>query len=339
MSTFLFLLAAAAAQPAPEPLKTFRDWTVGCDNGRACQAVALVPEDKWDDYVPMSVRRGADPGAVPEISFEMRGEAEPAWVLLGGKRVPVRTLLTDGGPRIGSEAVPAILAAARTADRLELLAKDGKAMGTVSLAGASAALLYMDEQQKRLGSTTALVRPGSKPSSTVPPPPTLPRVVSAAASAKAPRRLSKAEVQRLRKDGCDDVEIEESEEAAAEMFRLDARMTVALIPLRCWSGAYNMASRLLVAGDAGAWKNARFDHPLEQGAEDPDTGIVYNAEWDPKARRLGTYIKGRGLGDCGTVQTYAWDGTRFRLVEQAEMGECRGSMDYITTWRAQVVSR
>ena len=26
----------------------------------------------------------------------------------------------------------------------------------------------------------------------------------------------------------------------------------------------------------------------------------------------------------------------FRLVEQSEMGECRGSTDYITTWRALV---
>ena len=29
----------------------------------------------------------------------------------------------------------------------------------------------------------------------------------------------------------------------------------------------------------------------------------------------------------------------FRLVQQEEMSECRGSLDYITTWRAQVVGR
>ena len=48
---------------------------------------------------------------------------------------------------------------------------------------------------------------------------------------------------------------------------------------------------------------------------------------------------GRGVGDCGVHQDYVWDGTRFRLVQQEEMSECRGSLDYITTWRAQVVGR
>jgi hypothetical protein len=31
-----------------------------------------------------------------------------------------------------------------------------------------------------------------------------------------------------------------------------------------------------------------------------------------------------------------WDGARFRLVHLEEMPECRGAIDYLTTWRAQV---
>ena len=38
----LLALAAQAVQPQPGELKTFGDWTVGCDNARACRAVALV---------------------------------------------------------------------------------------------------------------------------------------------------------------------------------------------------------------------------------------------------------------------------------------------------------
>jgi hypothetical protein len=338
IATLPLLAAAAAAQPSPEPLKTFRDWTVGCDNGRACHAVALVPEGKWEEYVPMSVRRGPEPGAVPEISFETRDEAEPAWAAGGGKRIPLRHLAASFGPRIGSESVPAILAAARTAPRLELLGKNGKTIGAVSLSGATAALLYMDEKQKRLGTASALVRPGAKPASAVPPPPALPRVASAPASAKPPRRLGKAEVQRLREKSCDGAS-DQGEEREVEVFRLDAGTSAAHVPIACWSGAYNMATLLLVARDTGPWKGAPFDQPLAQGQDDTQAGIVYNADWDPKTRRLGTYMKGRGIGDCGTIQTHAWDGSRFRLAEQAEMGECRGSMDYITTWRAEVVSR
>jgi hypothetical protein len=196
----------------------------------------------------------------------------------------------------------------------------------------------MDEKQKRLGTATALARPGAKPASAVPPPPALPRIASAPASPKPPRRLSKAELQRLRARSCDGVS-DQGEEQEAQVFRLDARTSVAHIPVACWSGAYNISALLLVANDAGPWRNAPFDRPLAQGGEDTESGIVYNGEWDPKTRRLGTYMKGRGIGDCGTTQTHAWDGSRFRLVEQAEMGECRGSMDYIVTWRAQVVAR
>jgi hypothetical protein len=48
------------------------------------------------------------------------------------------------------------------------------------------------------------------------------------------------------------------------------------------------------------------------------------------------FAKGRGIGDCGVGDDYVWDGDRFRLAEQIAMGECRGSVDYITTWRARV---
>jgi hypothetical protein len=65
---------------------------------------------------------------------------------------------------------------------------------------------------------------------------------------------------------------------------------------------------------------------------DPD---LTNGGWDAKTRTLSSYAKGRGIGDCGVSQTYAWDGTRFRLIDQNVMGECRGSIDYITVWTAR----
>ena len=42
--SLLLALAATVAAPQPGELKTFKDWTVGCDNGRACQAVGLLPD-------------------------------------------------------------------------------------------------------------------------------------------------------------------------------------------------------------------------------------------------------------------------------------------------------
>jgi hypothetical protein len=49
-----------------------------------------------------------------------------------------------------------------------------------------------------------------------------------------------------------------------------------------------------------------------------DVGEVslVNADYDPKTRRLASFMRARGPGDCGVIQSYAWDGTRFRLAEQ-----------------------
>ena len=73
--------------------------------------------------------------------------------------------------------------------------------------------------------------------------------------------------------------------------------------------------------------------------KDEGKPMLINAGWDQERGLLTSFSKGRGLGDCGTLSEYAWDGRAFRLVEQAEMGECRGSTDYITTWRARVVRK
>ena len=91
-----------------------------------------------------------------------------------------------------------------------------------------------------------------------------------------------------------------------------------------------------MGGEFSVLQALLFDGPsLDPSAGKSGTGDITNGDWDPKTRRLSSYEKGRGLGDCGSTENYAWDGARFRLVEQNEMGECRGSADYIRTWTAR----
>ena len=109
--------------------------------------------------------------------------------------------------------------------------------------------------------------------------------------------------------------------------------TISLVLLACGSGAYNVSTVPLVA-EGNRIAPARFDR-MESGWENVQP-VLINAGWDEATASLSSFAKARGLGDCGTAQTYVWDGAMFRLVEQSEMGECRGSTDYITTWRAAV---
>jgi hypothetical protein len=327
----LLLLVAAAGAPHPSPLKVYQDWIVGCDNGRACHAVALLPES--GEGATMAVKRGPEPGAVAKIDFTLDGVGAAA-LAADGKKLPVRIVADENGASVAAADVPAVIAALRSAHALTILDAKGGSLGDVSLAGASAALLYMDDQQKRVGTVTALARPGPKPASAVLPPLALPVVPAAPAGAGPPLTLTAARTAALRREQHCLIE-DVGGPAEIETYKLDGDRTLVL--LSCGSGAYNLSMVPLIAQHMGGRIEiapAGFDTPPEQGEEGPPT--LVNPDWDPRTRLLSSLAKGRGIGDCGVHQNYAWDGARFRLVEQNEMSECRGSVDYITTWRAKV---
>lgn len=231
--------------------------------------------------------------------------------------------------------VAGLIAAIRSGNQLRVLDSNGAAIGTASLKGASAAFLYMDDRQKRVGTETALVRTGARPASSVPPPPPLPVVRAAPLTRSPPIALGSARIKALRKEhGCTIDEVGGPE--SAEVYALGAGRSLVL--LACGSGAYNVSHVPFVATRRGrtvAIVPAPFD--VKPDWWDNGLPLLVNADWDPASGLLESFSKGRGLGDCGTTSSYAWDGSRFRLVEEATMGECRGSTDYIIVWRAKVV--
>ncbi|HEX8225146.1 MAG TPA: DUF1176 domain-containing protein [Allosphingosinicella sp.] len=329
-------LLAAAAAPQPSEIRTFQDWTVGCDNGAACHAVALMPEDWPEDGLTMSVRRGPEAGAQPVLAFDLGADSNAASLSADGKRLAVRLVGSEGETGVAPADTAATIAALRSAGRVELQSADGKPLGAVSLKGASAALLYMDEKQRRTGTATALVRPGTR--SMAGTPPAVPVVTAAALSSARPLAMTAAALAALRrKHGCTLDEVGGPEDAET------ATMTPAatLLLLACGSGAYNVSHVpfVLRRGRGGVEATLAAFDLAEPWWKDEGKPVLINAGWDKERGLLVSYSKGRGLGDCGTTSEYAWDGRAFRLVEQAEMSECRGSRDYITTWRAKVVRR
>jgi hypothetical protein len=318
------------AAPQPAALKTFQDWTVGCDNGRACQAVGLMPEADYESAT-MAVRRGPEPGSVPEIWINP-GDAKPAVAMVDGKSFALNEA-TDAqdAPLLAPRDGPAFLRALAAAKDVNLVDQAGKRLVALSPRGASAAMLFMDEQQRRIGTVTALVRIGPKPPATVPPPPALPEIRQPPVSSKPARTLGAARVRQML--GRETTSCEYAQELSIEGGRLDAGHSLVLASHPCGNGAYNFFSSAWVIDERGRASPAQLD---AGGGLGEDDDLLVNAGWDAKTRRLTTFGKGRGLGDCGSGQEYAWDGGRFRLIHEESMGECRGSTDYITTWRATV---
>lgn len=337
MTLLLSLLLALQPAPAPTEPRTFGDWIVGCDNGRRCTAIGLHPEAadyQRDRPANLIIEREAGPDGAVLLAMEGFEGTAPERLQLDGAAVDA----TIGSGEADSVIVPrngaAFLEALRNGQRLDGFAADGTLVASFSLRGLSAAMLVMDEAQRRIGTTTALVRRGSRPASAVPAAPALPVVRLAPRTTEAPIAIPQARLRQLMREAqCDEADLERSEDRTSP---LGGGATLLLLP--CGSGAYNFSSVPFVVRRQGsrlAIAPAQFDTALNQLEQEEGHRLLVNAGYDRANRMLEEFTKGRGLGDCGTRATYGWDGQRFRLLNRQEMPECRGSINYVTTWRAQ----
>ena len=315
------------APPKPGMLNTFTDWTVGCDNTLRCTLGSLFPDESvGEDTITLNLTREPGPvasgGGKFSLAIETRNDQ-------AATRRPPASFAVDGKP-VALRDAAALAAGIANARSLAILDAKGGTLATLSLKGAAAALRYVDAQQGRAGSIDAIVAKGPAPS-TAPTPP-LPIITAIAPSGTA-AKLTAAQVATLRKRAACDLEGTTPETHALG----DGK---SLVILSCSTGAYNLIGALFVV-DGTSITPAQTDAPAGFEATGADTGTpvrsVINGAYENGI--LTSYAKGRGLGDCGSRQSFVWDGTRFRLSLQADMGECRGNIDYVTTWRAKVVRR
>src|SRR5690606_37362270 len=203
----------------------------------------------------------------------------------------------------------------------------------VSLGGAAAAFLWIDERQGRLGTSTALIRRGDQPASGVPAAPAAPRVTLAAAVPQnglpqddlSPALLAHARV----KECLAATRIGERFEPDVEVARLASDKLLWSVP--CGSGAYNFTQAYFItAADGTAPQPVAF---LTSSAS--QDGLV-NSRYDPKTRTLFAFARGRGSGDCGVMGLWGWTGERFALLEEKEMPTCTAVPQDLwpSTWRA-----
>lgn len=327
MTGGLLILAAAAASADEFP--TFKDWVAGCDNGRSCMAVGQYNPNNFD-LASVVVERGPLPSEVPKIWF--RSEGGPVVDLQAdGKRLGVKLSADadDFAITVDPASVPLVVEALKSARSMIPVRGDGQPSFPLSVSGASAAMRWMDEQQKRVGTVTALVATGPKPASAVPPPPPLPVVTQAVPSGALGKLLTKEQIAAIQEEyaECTDEDLDDK----VAYGRLDSRTTLAIVTAVCGSGAYNYYGIPMLIRDDGTREVADLDK---------DEGdITMNLSWDDKTHVLSSYFKGRGLGDCGGGTDWVWDGTRFRVVLQKAMGECQGAIAWIPYYRARVVPK
>jgi hypothetical protein len=330
MLTLALLLLAA--DPVAGTSQTYGDWAVACDNLRICEMTSLIGEDgDWPEDGPMaaSISRAPGPQGEFEIAVDSAKEAGSLALAIDGKTV-ARGVPREGTVRFRGADAARIVAALIEGSALTLASASGT-IATVSLKGSSAALRFIDAGQGRAGTITAAVAKGARPAAAVPTALAVPRV-PALRGGGTPATVSAALRKQMEKGaGCDATE--SASAGDVQTFALGGGATLALLP--CDSGAYNINSVPFVVR-GGKVAVANIDYSGDGSGEAP---MLTNAWWDAKTSMLSTHAKGRGIGDCGESANYVWNGKSFVLVELRSMDACRGSVNWLRTWKAEPVYR
>lgn len=322
--------AATAAAGMPVERREFRDWTAVCNNVNDCWAYAPIDEGDMG-WLLVSVPAG--PQGRPRVDVGFWPEDAPGAIAI---RIDGRThdVRFDNDAEIFTQTDGLALARAMAAGQsAEVTGGEPRAL---SLSGAAAAMLWIDERQGRLDTVTALVRRGDRAAGLVPAPPAPPQVMRAPAvdqtgfggeKAVLPAALEALPaVKTCREETAHSDWLKD----AAMSARLDASTELWAVP--CFAGAYNIGHDWYVTGPNGADPKPAV---LAAAIGEASAGTI-NGDYSPETRSIVAFAKGRGPGDCGTASTWTWSGRAFVLTEESEMTDCMGMPPdfWPVTWRS-----
>ena len=350
MSSVAVAFAAQGSQK-PGELAVYRDWIVGCDNVNSCHATSLSPEDPTavgasdaSGYVTVSVKRDAGERSPAIVQIAMTSglqEGPPANVaklMIDDTELTMSFRYEAGMINLPPCSDASVIESLMQGKTLYSVDENGNTVSSASLIGLREALLHMDTQQKRLETQSSVVADGCKGGKMFKGPVTVPQypvIRVPSPTTKASTRLTVAAADQARAfyecGGTEDV----MRKREIKYVRLDKNNTLAIIPALCGTGAYNSTVRVAIIDNQGRLRVPRFD--MREASEALDQ--MTNGWWNESEGLLSSSAKGRGVGDCGLTESHAWDGLQFRLTERREMSACRGSVDYITTWRAKIERR
>ena len=322
---FICVLPAPRVWAAPAQ-QSFSDWQVTCNNQNFCVA-RNTGEHRG---LVMSLSRSAGAKTDASLGIDLGGLSAP----------PVKE--PDIAPRLLLDNVPLKLTSQhwqltpwhlKTDDTGTITTflktiQEGQALTlrggkqTISLAGLKAALLFIDAQQKRVGSETAWIKKGDSPPLSVPPAPALKKV---AVVNPTPTPLTHNELNDLLDYG--NWRMNHSQ-CSLDPNRREVRVTAltddkALMIISCEAGAYNTVDLawLVSRKKPFAARSVRLRLPFTPSSQSSDMELM-NASFDEKTRELTTLALGRGIGDCGIQTRWRFNGQRFRLVRYAEEPSC-----------------
>lgn len=337
----LLMLGAMACQarelPELTPLwQQQKGWISACDNRRDCQLL-YVPNIEFAEQVnhlTLIIRSQAGPAGRVQLQLEHQGAPFRLQALrLDGQPLEPALLAAlveepqgpDGKPeqqyyRVDDQALARQwLARLQAGQVLEL---PGEEPAQVLLATLPHLLHRVDQVQHRQGTASALAEPGEQPASSVPrvqPPRALrpyPGVTPLGAQERAGLLAAVQAALPAPKAVQDDdyvmpprIEVYPLTEQQALVFEFSdcgAYTCLFDISSRSRSAPYGLQALQIQA--------------LPAGSVDHAGGLNY----DPETGLLSSYLMGRGIGDCGEMASWHFDGQAFQLTDYRRMPNCSG---------------
>jgi Protein of unknown function (DUF1176) len=335
---FLLLLGLVSTATAQSRFWQ-KDWSLVCDNTRTCRAIGY---DASQRYVPVVViTRLAGSEQKPTIHYLYDGlcgsvEApcpKNATLRIGGKSFGEISLSAKNGAGQLSDTQASELLfvfAGQRSVKVEftmpkpVIARDEESICCLSLNGARAVLLKMDQFQKRENTVGAIVKKGDLGEEDVLQGVPMPVVqaVKTGATRALDAKLGKQILASLKKPAkreCDEltspVRHNEDGSVITEMYRLTNSKV--LLSLRCWSGTKNSGYGFWVANDKA-----------------PYNPILVTPNGDPvDEKRFSGQISSTNIGHGSTgnvyLEAWTWNGQRFVHTESKETLRFRNEYPWV----------
>lgn len=313
--------------------KQVRDWMVECSNGLTCKMSYSDWSARGVQYVGFE-RKGAphagvdlrlrthtnfSPDTDPGVTFRFTVDGRDVLALttkelIQGEHSDLH--FYSNQPQV--LALLAAMEAGRTAE-VTVTGAAGTEVLPIKLNGVKGAMLYADEVQGRLGQVDALDARGDRQPSK---------------HAVAKEILSLEDMPEIiRKDftdsggACSDLE----PETIKQFQGFDVTVgSTELIGVPCATGgAYNQPYALYTVGEIVE----RISFPYMEDGKPTVMTTAMNIDFDPVARTITSFFRGRGIGDCG--EYFKWRINErvgsLTLLEMRNKGECdEGSNDPTT---------
>ena len=318
----LLPFTAMAASTSIKGIGNYQDWDLVCDNTGTCRMAGYQEGDGSEHPVSILFTRAAGENAVVEGKLTILplgddrdiqvGQDIEIW--LNGKSLgKVKHISDDVPDKLTEEQTKALLSGLKKESEIRLTY--GKTTLKVSDKGAAAAMLKMDEFQHRLNTPSALIRQGQEKHAVLAPQ-AAPKIEAVSVNNHKTIELKRGEKQfkhvlaLLRKayDGCVDEDLESQD---ITLYPLTQNKVLA--EALCASGAYQSTNYYAVLDDKLS--------KVEQVLADQYNGVGGDRKQGYAFVR-GAY-KGRGAGDCWSIQDAVWNGKIFILTSEWTTGSCK----------------